>query len=86
MTSEQKSFGIMGDILAVSDDIEIITGFCQDCNKPSRYSFYEPEKTEDVAVGDNGYVSLCPSCLRKRVMRRDEVKRLVLGGGEWFIY
>lgn len=80
MTSEQKSFGIMGDILAVSDDIEIITGFCQDCNKPSRYSFYEPEKTEDVAVGDNGYVSLCPSCLRKRVMRRDEVKRLVLGG------
>lgn len=82
MTSEQKPFGIMGDLMAISDDVEIITGFCQDCNKPSRYSFYEPEKTEDVVVGDTGYVSLCPTCIRKRITRREGVKRLVLGGEE----
>lgn len=80
MTSEQKPFGIIGDILAVSDEIENITGFCQDCNKPSRYSFYVPVKTKDVVVGDDGYVSLCPTCLRKRNQRRDDIKRLVLGG------
>ena len=78
MTSEQKPFGLIGDILAVSDEVENITGFCQDCNKPSRYTFYEPEKSDDVLVGDEGYVSLCPACLRKRVLRRDEVKRLTL--------
>ena len=67
MTSEQKPFGIMPDILAVSDEIENVAGFCCDCNRPSIYTYYENEdKDSDVLVGDSGYLSLCPSCLRKR--------------------
>ena len=73
MTSEQKPFGIMGDILAISDDITVITGFCQDCNKPSRYSYYcLDNKAGDVLVGDIGYVSLCTSCLKKRLISKNK--------------
>lgn len=72
MTSEQKPFGIMNDILTVSDEVSVINGFCQDCNKPSRYSYYYlDDKTSDVKVGDTGYVSLCPSCLRKRKLEKN---------------
>ena len=66
MTSEQKPFGIMPQILAVSNDVEVITGFCEECNKPSYYTYYEGEKSGDVLVGDNKYKSLCPSCLAKK--------------------
>lgn len=80
MTGEQKPFGIMGDILAVSDSIENITGFCQDCNKPSIYSFYiKDDKLEDILIGDDFYVSLCSNCLRKRKESRKTL-RLVNSG------
>ena len=63
MTSEQKPFGIM----AVSDEIETITGFCQDCNKPSIYSYFiNNEKKEEIVIGDEFYIPLCLNCLRKR--------------------
>ncbi len=67
MTSEQEPFGIMGDILAVSDEVEIIKGSCQDCARPSIYSFYMGDDKEgQVKVGDTNYVSLCPRCLKMR--------------------
>ncbi len=66
MTSEQKPFGIMPQILAVSNDIQVITGFCEECNKPSYYTYYEGEKSSDVLVGDNKYKSLCPACIAKK--------------------
>lgn len=72
MTSEQKPFGIINDILAVSDEVSVINGFCQDCNKPSRYSYYYlDDKKGDVLVGDTGYVSLCPVCLKRRLLEKD---------------
>ena len=66
MTSEQKPFGIMPDILAVSDEIEICKGYCTECNRFASYTYYEGNKNKDIMVGDTGYVSLCESCLRKR--------------------
>ena len=78
MTSEQIPFPMMSSILGVSDEVEIISGFCQDCNKPSVYSFSQnDDKTEMVHVGDD-YVSLCPACLKRR--RLDRQKRLSLRG------
>lgn len=66
MTSEQEPFGIMGNILAVSDSIEVINGSCQDCNRESVYSYYiGEEKTGQIKIG-NDYISLCPRCLRLR--------------------
>lgn len=81
MTSEQVPFGIMGDILAVSDEVENITGFCQDCNKASQYTFYIYDKNSDILIGDDGYISLCPACLKKRAKDRD-IKCLALINGE----
>ena len=66
MTSEQKPFGIMGDILAVSDYIEIKKGYCTDCNREAGFTYFEGSKDKDIVVGDVGYITLCESCLRKR--------------------
>ncbi len=75
MTSEQKPFGKMGDIMAISDAVENIKGFCQDCNKESRYTYYYlDDKTEDVLVGDAGYISLCEHCLRRRRLESQKQK------------
>lgn len=66
MTSEQVPFGIMGNILAVSDEVELIKGSCQDCARPSIYSYYlGNDKDGQIKIGDN-YASLCPRCLKIR--------------------
>ena len=66
MTSEQKPFGIMPDILAISDCIEIKKGYCTNCNRPASYTYFEGNKDSDIVVGDDGYVTLCEECLRVR--------------------
>ena len=66
MTSEQKPFGIMPDILAISDSIEIKKSYCTNCNRPASFTYYEGNKKKDVVVGDVGYISLCEDCLRKK--------------------
>ncbi len=79
MTSEQTPFGIMGDILAVSDKIVQIHGSCQDCGLPSFYTYsLDENKTEQIKVGDD-YISLCPSCLKKRYLKKKN-KVLALEG------
>ena len=35
-------------------------------------AYFEGEKNKDVIVGDNGYVTLCESCLRKRRKNNEE--------------
>ena len=66
MTSEQKPFGIMSDLLAIADSITIFRAVCFDCNKEAQYSFYKYEKTSDRLVGSDDYVPLCRKCLIKR--------------------
>lgn len=76
MTSEQVPFGLMGDILAVSDSIINITGSCEDCNRPSIYTFYTGfDKDGQVKIGDTNYVSLCPRCLKLRRENKKMLKR-----------
>lgn len=67
MTSEQKPFGIMPQVLAVADEIEILPASCFDCNKDASYSYYEAgDKSGTILVGSDGYIPLCASCLKKR--------------------
>lgn len=66
MTSEQRPFGIMPNILAISQEIYIYEAVCFDCNKKAQYSYYEYKKEEDNVVGNDGYVPLCGKCLIKR--------------------
>ena len=70
MTCDLKPFGIMADLLAVSDEITHIRGYCQDCNKPSYYSFFLGGDDETPGVGNN-YVSLCPECLKRRALKKN---------------
>ena len=75
MTSEQKPFGLMPYIMAVSENVDVIKGFCVECNKPSIYTYYEGEKDSDVLVGDGNYTSLCRKCLAKKGIKiRKRVK------------
>lgn len=71
MTSEQKPFGIMPNILAVSNEIEITNGYCSICNREAHYSYFEGSKDGDIIVGDNGYMSLCEECLRKKRNKKE---------------
>lgn len=66
MTSEQKPFGIMPNILSVSDYIEISKSYCTICNREVSFIYFEGNKDNDIVVGDSGYISLCEDCLRKK--------------------
>lgn len=66
MTSEQKPFGVMPYILAISDYIEISKSYCTICNREASFTYFEGNKNSDIVVGDSGYISLCEDCLRKR--------------------
>ncbi len=79
LTGEQKPFGIMGNILAVSDVITIIWGFCDECNKPSQYTYYlGDEMLNDIIPGDEMYLTLCSKCLRKKMLQKNPDKRMLL--------
>ena len=66
MTSEQKPFGIMPNLLAIADNITISKAVCFDCNKEASFSYYKYDKTDDNLVGSNDYIPLCRRCLIKR--------------------
>ena len=79
LTGEQKTFGIMGDILAVSDTITTIPGFCDQCNKPAAYSYYlGDDSLDDIVPGDEMYLTLCTKCLRKKLLQKEPEKRRLL--------
>jgi len=77
MTSEQEPFLTMPQILAISDEVEVIKASCYDCGREASYSYYDGEKTETIKVGDSGYFPLCRKCLLKRVGRVNLEKRLI---------
>lgn len=69
MTSEQTVFPSMANILAISDEIEIIKAICDDCGKEASYSYYDQKKIDSVLVGNEGYFALCGKCLKKRRLK-----------------
>ncbi len=77
-TSEQEPFLIMPQILAISDEIEVIKASCYDCGREAPYTYFEGEKTDAVLVGDAGYVPLCGRCLLKRRGSVETRKILIL--------
>lgn len=77
-TSEQEPFLIMPQILAISDEVEVIKASCYDCGREAPYTYFEGEKTDAVLVGDEGYLPLCGRCLLKRRGSKEMRKLLVL--------
>ena len=66
MTSEQKPFGLMPQVMAVADEIQICKATCFDCNRPAQYTYCIADKTEEILVGSKEYIPLCKTCLNKR--------------------
>ena len=65
--SELKPFGIMPEIMAISDEIVLLHASCNDCNRDASYTYYNGSKDSDILVGNDNYIALCPKCLRKRL-------------------
>lgn len=72
MTSEQEPFGIMPQILAVSDKIINTYSSCNVCGRKAIYTYYDGTKDSDVLVGDAGYMSLCRRCLRRILVKKND--------------
>ena len=77
MTSEQQPFGIMPYVLAISDEVQIIKASCYDCGRDAPLTYYKGKKDVDTIVGDEGYLPLCPKCLKRRESENDLVLRLI---------
>ena len=67
LTSEQSTFGIMPEVLAVADEVVHLKACCSDCNKKEAvYTYCLEDKTNEVLVGSSMYIPLCKSCLVRR--------------------
>jgi len=64
VTSDNKAFGVMGSVLAQSDEIEKLKPKCHRCEEDARVSsFVGGEKDGDVHVGDlDEYKPICRRC------------------------
>ncbi len=74
LTSEQKPFGSMPEVMAISNYVKPIVGICDMCGGPSFYTFSVEEKTGDVRTGDAGYIALCLNCLIEQKKVRKKAK------------
>ena len=76
LTSDQKPFNTMPNVLAISDEIEIVKSSCFDCGREASYTYYNGNKNNDILVGDKDYLPLCSRCLVKR-NGKDNLKKLL---------
>ncbi len=56
LTSERKPFGAMGELMCMSDRVQMLTAVCENC------------KSEDILVGDEDlYMPVCRKCYEKLI-------------------
>lgn len=67
LTAERKPFGKMGELLCMSDNVQILTSICEICkNDNAIYTYYTgKEKNGDILVGEENYIPVCRNCYEK---------------------
>jgi len=66
LTSESKPFGQMGELMCVSDNVNMLTAVCENCkNDNAVFTYYKGEKNTDILIGDEEYMPLCRNCYNK---------------------
>lgn len=67
LTTDKKIFGQMGELMKVSDDVQVFKANCDCCGSPNAiYSYCTAPKTGDILVaGDDVYLAVCPECYDK---------------------
>ena len=63
LTAEKKPFGKMGDLLCVSDNVQMLTSICEVCkNDNAIYTYCKESKEGDILIGDSQYMPVCRNC------------------------
>ena len=66
LTSEKKTFGKMGDLMCIADNIEMMTSICEICkSEEAIFTYYKGQKDTDIMVGDAEYIPVCRECYNK---------------------
>lgn len=73
LTAERKPFGKMGELLCMSDNVQILTSVCEVCrNDNAIYTYYKGDnKTGDILVGEDCYIPVCRKCYEKLMNGKD---------------
>ena len=74
LTAERKPFGSMGDLLCMSDNVQILTSVCEVCrNDNAIYTYYKGDnKTGDILVGEDCYIPVCRKCYDKLMQEKNK--------------
>ena len=68
LTSEKKTFGKMGDLMCIADNIKMMTSICECCKSENAvYSYCKTKKDGDILIGDSQYMPVCSSCYEKLI-------------------
>jgi len=71
----QRPFGLMPDIMAIADEIVLLTASCNMCNRPANNTVMEgiDNSMDPVFVGDKeqGFIAVCERCLRKKTIKEE---------------
>lgn len=66
LTAEKKTFGKMGDLMCLADNVQLMTSICEICKSESAiFSFFKGGKTNDIYIGDSEYIPVCRNCYNK---------------------
>ena len=68
LTAEKKPFGKMGDLMCVSDNVQMLTSICEICkNDNAIYTYCKEHNDGDILVGDSQYLPVCRNCYQKLI-------------------
>ena len=70
LTSERKTFGEMGDLLCMADNVQMLTAVCENCrSEEAIFTYFKgKQKNGDILVGDEGlYIPVCRKCYEKLI-------------------
>lgn len=66
LTAEKKTFGKMGDLMCLADNVELMTSICEICKCESAvFSYFKGNKNDDIYIGDSEYIPVCRDCYNK---------------------
>lgn len=66
LTAEKKTFGKMGDLMCIADNVQMMTSICEVCkNENAVFSYFKGKKDGDIFIGDSEYISVCRKCYEK---------------------
>ena len=71
LTSEIKTFGKMGELMCIADEIHKLTAICEICKCDNAiFSYFKGEKKEEITIGESEYMPVCRKCYNKLMAER----------------